>query len=268
MIHSKLFGPQFVLVVTIVLSIWPLPANAHKIGKGYNNGPIWEIKTESNSVYLLGSIHALNAAYYPLTRAFYYAYYDSPTIVFEIDLNKVLAANRSSLLKRKHAFATSQRAWDTLLLQLDFSGEYGIDRHFYWKARAAGKRILWLERFDYHRNILDEILVKNHSVMKRGPHTKSKHAAQRINRLIEAWHQGDEDTLHQLIEEEKTISTVYQTVYLERNKKWLEKIESFIGQKENYLVIVGVGHLVGEEGLVNLLKKKGHSIRRMVYAIP
>ena len=57
-------------------------------------------------------------------------------------------------------------------------------------------------------------------------------------------------------------------MYFDRNMKWLPKVESFIGKDENYLVIVGVGHLVGEDGLVKLLKDKGHTVRRMVYAIP
>ena len=71
-----------------------------------------------------------------------------------------------------------------------------------------------------------------------------------------------------MIEEEKSSPEVYQAVYFDRNMKWLPQIESFMGQKENYLVIVGVGHLVGEDGLVKLLADKGHTVRRMVYALP
>ena len=74
--------------------------------------------------------------------------------------------------------------------------------------------------------------------------------------------------LGNMIEEEKATPEVYQAVYSDRNVKWLPQIESYLGQEENYLVIVGVGHLVGDDGLVKLLTDKGHTVRRMVYALP
>jgi len=245
-----------------------IPAEAHKVGKGYNNGPIWEIKTETNTVYLLGSIHALNSAYYPLTRAFYYAYYDSSNIVFEVNLNQVLSGKKSKLLKRKRTFATNRMPQNALLMKLDFAGKFGVDRHFYWKAKTAGKRILGLESLEYQLSVLDNIILKSQTVIAGKNRQNAKRASQRLNQLVGAWHRGDEDKLGRMIEEEKASPEVYQAVYLDRNMKWLPKVESFIGKDENYLVIVGVGHLVGEDGLVKLLKDKGHTVRRMTYAIP
>lgn len=247
---------------------WAVPVEAHTVGKGYNNGPIWEIKTETNTVYLLGSIHALNSAYYPLTRGFYYAYYDSPNIVFEVDLNQALTGKKSKLLKRKRTFATSRTSQNALLMKLDFSGQFGVDRHFFWKAKAAGKRIFGLESLDYQLSVLDDIILKSQKVLAGRDAQDIRQASRRLNQLVEAWHKGDEDTLGRMIEEEKVSPELYQAVYYDRNMKWLPQIESFLGKNENYLVIVGVGHLVGEDGLVKLLKDKGHAVRRMIYAIP
>ncbi len=257
-----------ILVVGFLSLCWASPVAAHKIGKGYNNGPIWEIKTDTNTVYLLGSIHALNTAYYPLTRGFYYAYYDSPNIVFEIDLNQVLSGKKSKLLKRKRTFATSRASQNALLMKLDFEGKFGVDRHFYWKAKAAGKQILGLESVEYQMSVLDDIILKSQKVMVGKNRKSATRASQRLNQLVEAWHRGDVDMLEHMIEEEKATPEVYQAVYYDRNVKWLSHIESFLGQEENYLVIVGVGHLVGDDGLVKLLADKGHTVRRMVYALP
>ena len=256
------------LVVGLLFMCWTAPVAAHKIGKGYNNGTIWEIKTETNTVYLLGSIHALNTAYYPLTRGFYYAYYNSPNIVFEVDLNQVLSGKNAKRLKRKRTFATSRTSQNALLMKLDFEGKFGVDHHFYWKAKAAGKHILGLESIEYQMNVLDNIILKSQKVMAGKNREHAKRATQRLNRLVEAWHRGDEVTLGNMIAEEKATPEVYQAVYQDRNVKWLPQIESFLGQEENYLVIVGVGHLVGDDGLVKLLADKGHTVRRMVYAIP
>ena len=267
MILMSRLGSSFLCLGLLSLCL-AIPAEAHQMGKGYNNGPIWKIKTETNTVYLLGSIHALNTAYYPLTRAFYYAYYDSPNIVFEVNLNQVLSGKKSKLLKRKRTFATNRTSQNALLMKLDFAGKFGVDRHFYWKAKAVGKQILGLESVEYQMSVLDNIILKSQKVMAGKNRKNAKRASQRLNQLIEAWHRGDEDKLGRMIEEEKASPEVYQAVYFDRNMKWLPKVESFIGKDENYLVIVGVGHLVGEDGLVKLLKDKGHTVRRMVYAIP
>jgi uncharacterized protein YbaP (TraB family) len=42
-----------------------------------------------------------------------------------------------------------------------------------------------------------------------------------------------------------------------RNRKWLPRIEALLNEDRNYLIIVGTGHLVGRDGVVDLLKKDG-----------
>ena len=41
------------------------------------------------------------------------------------------------------------------------------------------------------------------------------------------------------------------------NRNWLPKIEEFLRGDKNTIVIVGAGHLVGKDGVVELLRKKG-----------
>lgn len=55
------------------------------VGDGYNNSLIYKIQSDTNTVYILGSIHVLAEEYYPLTRSFSYAYYNSQKVIFEID---------------------------------------------------------------------------------------------------------------------------------------------------------------------------------------
>ncbi|MFN5444537.1 MAG: TraB/GumN family protein, partial [Crocinitomicaceae bacterium] len=45
-----------------------------------------------------------------------------------------------------------------------------------------------------------------------------------------------------------------------RNKKWLTKIVSKINTNSTFIA-VGAGHLSGEEGLINLLKKEGFKLK-------
>jgi hypothetical protein len=47
---------------------------------------------------------------------------------------------------------------------------------------------------------------------------------------------------------------------VKRNKKWLPKIVSNINTNSTFIA-VGAGHLAGDEGLINLLKKQGFKLK-------
>ena len=40
-------------------------------------------------------------------------------------------------------------------------------------------------------------------------------------------------------------------------RKWIARIEALLNDEENYLIIVGTGHLVGRDSVLDLLKKDG-----------
>jgi uncharacterized protein len=46
----------------------------------------------------------------------------------------------------------------------------------------------------------------------------------------------------------------------DRNQNWLPKIEELARGKKNAVVIVGAAHLVGKDGVVELLRKKGATV--------
>jgi uncharacterized protein YbaP (TraB family) len=43
----------------------------------------------------------------------------------------------------------------------------------------------------------------------------------------------------------------------DRNERWVPVIQDLVRGGKNVLVIVGAGHLVGDKGVVELLKQKG-----------
>jgi len=281
-------------------------AQAQPVAHGYNNGPIWEIKSETNTVYLLGSIHILNPSYYPLTRSFYYAYYDSPNIVFEVDANilnsksfpkRLLAKGKypkgQSLKKNlsRHSYQLLTKRFGKmgvnlrkvnhfkpwmLYLQyhqsqaqkLGYASAYGVDNHFYKKARAVGKRISGLESLDDHISVLDRLSPKTQETLLLETIKEPTKFGREFKQLVKTWHVGDVEDLEVVVEDFKDNPEVHKILIEERNQKWFPKIQSFLTKKENYLVIVGAAHLVGEEGLVNLAMENGYEIRRMDHVLP
>jgi uncharacterized protein YbaP (TraB family) len=59
------------------------------------------------------------------------------------------------------------------------------------------------------------------------------------------------------------LSSVYGKMIDERNRKMALRIEEFLGAGEDYFVIVGAGHLVGDQGIPAILQRKGYSIEQL-----
>jgi len=50
-------------------------------------------------------------------------------------------------------------------------------------------------------------------------------------------------------------------MFTDRNVKMTEKIEGYLQSEGTFFVIVGAGHLVGDDSVVSLLQKK-HKVER------
>jgi uncharacterized protein YbaP (TraB family) len=46
----------------------------------------------------------------------------------------------------------------------------------------------------------------------------------------------------------------------DRNKNWVNQLKDIL-KKENVFIAVGCGHLVGDKGLISLLKKEGYTVK-------
>jgi hypothetical protein len=43
----------------------------------------------------------------------------------------------------------------------------------------------------------------------------------------------------------------------------VSKIEEYLKEKGTYFVVVGAGHLVGEKGIIETLRKKGYQVEQL-----
>jgi uncharacterized protein YbaP (TraB family) len=48
----------------------------------------------------------------------------------------------------------------------------------------------------------------------------------------------------------------------DRNRRWLPTLTGLLHERENYLVVVGALHLVGQDGLVHLLQQSGYRVEQ------
>jgi uncharacterized protein YbaP (TraB family) len=308
--HHQLHQPHLIgsLLIFILVLVLPGMVNGQVVGNGYNNSLIYKIRSETNTVYLMGSIHVLAEKYYPLTRAFSYAYYNSQKVVFEIDpeilfspdfmkknekyytlqdgktLKSVLSPKAYSLLK-KHLESiginmdkvNKYKPWALLLSlgkrsksSLEFRSDLGIENYFFRLAKDAGKPTGGLETTEDQLNVFDKLTFKEQGrlIIDAFASKSPKEQEKEFLTLVKNWHQGNLAGLERHVEEGKKFPKLHKAILEDRNRNWIPQIEEFLKEDKNVLVIVGAAHLAGEYGLLNLLTEKGYELERFSFVMP
>lgn len=263
---------------------------------------LWKIQSGKNAVYLLGSVHLLREDNYPLAGAIEQAFEDSEKLVLEIDFGTLdPVGSQKVMLERglykdgktlqgslsKEAFDSARKAmkvsgmdigkldrfepWfvaltvmNLRLQQLGYSPSHGIDMYFFNKAKTGRKEILGLETFEFQMDLLDKLPADTQESMLLQTLSNLEVMETEWNRIIRSWAAGDAEALDSLLLESfKEYPAVYQSLILDRNQNWLPSIERFLTQDKNILIVVGAGHLVGEEGIIAILGKKGYVVEQL-----
>jgi uncharacterized protein len=85
------------------------------------------------------------------------------------------------------------------------------------------------------------------------------------NELLEAYKTQDLLKIESLMSSESSdVPKAFEAMLLQnRNKRWVVQFDS-IANKKATLFAVGAAHLVGKEGVLNLLKEKGYTVRPLL----
>lgn len=152
------------------------------------------------------------------------------------------------------------------LQRLGYSPEYGLDLYFAGKARGK-KKIVELESFDYQIRLLNGFSDREqeHFLL----YTISDLASLRegMDELMRAWRTGDAKGMERIVTKALTdypdARPIYEKLIDRRNREMAGRIEQHLGSGESCFVVVGAAHLVGMEGIVELLKRKGYRVEQM-----
>ena len=144
-----------------------------------------------------------------------------------------------------------------------FREDLGVDRYFYSQAKNSRKPVLGLETVRDQARVLtsDDTSGEAHLIEA----IASLPAAKAIlDELVVAWKDGRIKTLDRLLnQDEWNDPKSFESMFVQRNQKWLPQIERFLEGDGNYLVIVGSGHLVGDHGLVRALEGQGYHVKQL-----
>jgi len=257
---------------------------------------LWELHGKHNTVFLLGSIQVLRPGDYPLSPAVMQAYASSKSLLMEInladmDLEQLQAEMLASAMlpegkslpgvlgPKRYSRAESLArdvgvelaAFDQFapwfaaeaisqlqLLQLGFQPTSGVEMYFLERARSDGKSIAGLETVHDQIALFEGLSLDAQAEYLVASLEQAHELPKQVDDMVHAWQRGDTAWFDdQLKSELGRDPALYQSVLAARNRKWIPKIEALLNDDKNYLVIVGTGHLVGRNSVIDLLKKDG-----------
>mgnify|MGYP002713214354 CR=1 FL=1 len=157
------------------------------------------------------------------------------------------------------------------VMQMGFDPQLGIDVHFLNKAALSpAKQVIELESLQQQLDLFIDI-PDGELLLKESLYSMNE-AESMMGDMVTFWKQGDVAAMNKLLFEEAlddypSFASIYDDLFYGRNRKMAANIETMLKQGQttgaSYFVVVGTGHLVGDEGIVKLLKDKGYTVKRL-----
>lgn len=283
----------------VLLALLALPVHADEPGHPLT---LWEVSGATNSVYLLGSIHLLRQQDYPLPTAFAVAYDNAEALIMEVDMDDLDPIATQSMFTRYGVLQDGTTLRDLMgdalyqdaleaaeiidipldllsktepwyaamtveimvLNRIGFNPMLGVEMHMMAKAQRDGKRIDGLETIEQQLQFLDSMSLDAQRDMLLSTLVDSAKLGDAMDEVIDAWRHGDIAALEEgMLSDLEKHEELNKALVTDRNARWVEQIEELLDDDEDYLIVVGALHLVGENGVPKQLDRVGYSVQQL-----
>lgn len=295
---SKRYYRILIFTFTFVLLPFLIGHSTESPSKSF----MWEIQSETSTVYILGSMHFASKDLYPLNSAIEKAYAASDNLVLELNPLTIDQKQVQSYIQRKGFYSGKNNIADNIspevfgllqeyitkhklqpanfykmkpgllsinlssiqLMELGYTPEFGIDIHFAKKAENL-KPILALETLQDQLSLL--FTMPNGDKFLYYTLLDLDNVKEFMNETISAWETGNTEALFDIMLKpyiaEKEFQPLLRRIFYNRNMKMAAKIRKYLKTDQDYFVVVGAGHLIGEKGIISLLQNQKYSIKQL-----
>ncbi|MCG7386226.1 TraB/GumN family protein [Paenibacillus sp. ACRRY] len=275
---------------------------AETVAQTGGRGFMWEVESNGNTVYLVGSMHIADDSFYPLREEFEEAFAEADYLGVEIDISKAADEAQQKLildlgsyqdgttLKDHVSSETYTKLGDILKknglepnaldafkpwvaestlaslksVTAGYEASAGVDLYFIQKAIESKLPIIELESYesqlgmfnDFSKELQEETLkatLDNYDVLDDS-----------VNQMAEMWKTGNDEQLLDLTNNFSDNEEYNKAMLIDRNIGMADKIDGYLksDKKEEYFIVVGAAHYLGEHGIVKLLEDKGYTVER------
>ncbi len=275
-------------------------AEAHK---RYDGPALWKITDRDSTLFLFGTVHLLPDGTDWQRRDMGAAFASVGTVFFETPDDDKSALKSSILQRQYGLYDSGERLSDKLdtaninrltaaahnadvplarlerfkpwlaadILSLAAADKAGLkytnsaDSLLRTKAKQAGKSIYNLETIEtYFKAVADhpEDLQMQAFVQTIKTFDTMVANTQAVNA---AWLIGDIARLEEdmLIPAQSQSPIIYDALFTKRNAKWVKILDDFMKGDNNAMAVVGVGHLIGQDGLPTRFENLGYNVERV-----
>ena len=264
---------------------------------------MWLAEDEDSKVYLFGSIHVLPEGVRWYTPAIARAFENAEELVIESKADDSAGDMEMSDYIDARALLPEGQTLDELLSPADYArlqelvtilelDEYRISRMQPWLLRivltneifehSGMQRTLGVDNLFEQSALRNEMKISALETPREAMMTLAEYPlevqvrqlSESLNKtagesengdfsgLLLSWAMGDIDRNARLIAASMSPLT-YRNVVVDRNRKWLPRLEGYLAKPQQTMVVVGNAHLVGKGNLIDMLKHRGHTVSRI-----
>jgi len=163
--------------------------------------------------------------------------------------------------------------WESLLTSVSIeraglSAEHGLDMYFLKSAKERDIEIIEVESMDEQLDIMLGFSGPVNAYLLEGL-LDVEGAALELKELYSLWKQGDALMIEEFLDSdfegmpEELVDEYKDSFMTQRNLKMAEAAEQYMTEGKTVFYVVGLAHLLGEDGLVELLKHSGYTLERI-----
>lgn len=146
-------------------------------------------------------------------------------------------------------------------LKAGFSSYYGVDHVIEQEAKAAKAEFAYFETVSEQLGYFAKLDRKTETAYLKATVRGILDEPNLPFDLLNAWALGKTDELSRLVDEGfKDVPQLRTQLLVARNRKWLPQVRVMIASDKTHFVTVGVGHLVGRDSLIEMLRAKGYKV--------
>jgi uncharacterized protein YbaP (TraB family) len=237
---------------------------AYGQNSGSNNELLWEIsgKGIKEKCYLYGSYHSNDKRVFQFQDSVYYAMDEAKTIVLETDIFSMFPKwdtrkEDINLLydAEGNPYTSTSKASRTKYGDEDGMPQF-LDAWFQQYAYNTKKDFVPLETVEDQLGLLEGFNLRGGSDQLSD--LVNEYMQQQ---MLDFYLKGDIKTLDKIMRTTlKAYPDAYEEVIVNRNKIMVDGLDTLMS-KTTIFCAVGAGHLGGDEGIIQLLRKKGYKLR-------
>lgn len=151
----------------------------------------------------------------------------------------------------------------------------GIDVYFLNLAEEKSKQILEIETASFQYDLLLNLPEEISKMNLKNYIDNYDNSVTDMRKLYEAWKKGNLEELNGIIfeesneelsdEQQKLIDNYNNSLIIDRNYHMTNKLKEYFLNGKDVFCVVGLAHVISEEGIANLLEKDGFIVEQIKY---